>query len=279
MRSDARWRPCATVPGVTPDVQSIRVTELACTPVKGLRLQRRSEVVLDHSGMRDDRRFYLVDQRSRMVNGKQLGALSAVVANYEHERRRLSLTFPTGVVVTGEVVAGARIDVRFFSRPSLGRLVVGPWSEALSEHVGQPVRLVETVKPGRAGVDRGRAGGVSLLSRASLAALAEAAGEAVDARRFRMLVQIDGIAAHEEDDWVGRRVRVGAVLVGVHGHVGRCLVVTRHPETGRVDLPALDVLRGYRSHLATTEPLAFGVYGEVLEPGVVRVGDPVVVAD
>lgn len=265
---------------VTPPNQSIRVTELAATLVKGLRLVCRLEVLLEPSGMRDDRRFYLVDERSRMVNGKQLGALSAVVADYHHDDRRLTLTFPTGAVVTDEVAVGAQIDVRFFSRPSRAWVVRGPWSEALSEHVGQPVRLVETVEPGRAGVDRGRAGGVSLISQASLARLAEAAGKAaVDARRFRMLVQLCGMAAHEEDDWVGRRVRVGAALVGVHGHVGRCLVITRHPETGRVDLPALDLLRDYRAHEDTTEPVAFGIYGEVLEPGVVRVGDPVVLAD
>ncbi len=257
----------------------IRVTELACTPVKGLRLVSRPEVWLERSGVRDDRRFYLIDERSGMVNGKQLGALSAVVANYDHQHRRLTLTFPTGMGVVGEVALGAPIDVRFFSRPAHVRLVLGPWSAALSEHVGQPVRLVETVTPGRAGVDRGRAGGVSLISRASLARLAEAAGEAsVDARRFRMLVQVDGIAAHAEDAWVGGRLRVGTALVRVRGHVGRCLVITRHPETGRVDLPALDLLRDYRAELPTTEPLAFGVYGEVLEPGVVRVGDPVVVA-
>ncbi len=258
--------------------RSIYVTELAVSPVKGLRLVSRAEVWLERSGVRDDRRFFLIDERSRMVNGKQLGALSAVVADYQHDDRRLQLTFPTGARVSAEVVLGVPVDVRFFSRPAQGRLVLGPWSEALSEHVGQPIRLVETLTSGRAGVDRGRAGAVSLISRGSLARLSEAAGEPrVDARRFRMLTQVDGIAAHAEDAWVGKRVRVGTALVGMRGHVGRCLVVTRHPETGRVDLPALDVLRGYRGHLDTTEPLAFGIYGEVLEPGVTRVGDRVVV--
>jgi MOSC domain-containing protein YiiM len=42
-----------------------------------------------------------------------------------------------------------------------------------------------------------------------------------------------------------------------------------------VDLPTLDILRAYRGDLDTTEPLPFGVYGEVLEGGRVAVGDPV----
>jgi uncharacterized protein YcbX len=90
-----------------------------------------------------------------------------------------------------------------------------------------------------------------------------------------MLIEIDGVDAHAEDAWVGSDVRVGQALVRLAGHVGRCLITSQHPETGRVDLPTLDVLRAYRGDVDSTEPLPFGVYGEVLEPGVVRVGDSV----
>jgi MOSC domain-containing protein YiiM len=37
----------------------------------------------------------------------------------------------------------------------------------------------------------------------------------------------------------------------------------------------LDVLRSYRGDEDSTEPLPFGIYGEVLEGGVVRLGDSV----
>lgn len=60
--------------------------------------------------------------------------------------------------------------------------------------------------------------------------------------------------------------------------MGRCIVTTRDPEGEAVDLPTLDLLRSYRAGLARSEPLAFGVYGAVLEPGTVRVGDAVVPA-
>ena len=59
------------------------------------------------------------------------------------------------------------------------------------------------------------------------------------------------------------------------GHVGRCLITTRHPETGVIDVDTLKALATYRRHLGTTEELAFGVYGEVIEPGRVQLGDPV----
>ena len=144
--------------------------------------------------------------------------------------------------------------------------MLGPWSAALSELVGEDLRLVEA--GGRSGIDRGRAGAVSLISRASLARLAAVAGsDRIDARRFRMTVEIDGVDAHGEDGWIGERVRIGGALVRFGGNVGRCLITSRDPDTGVVDLPTLDLLRSYRGGLDTTEPLAFGVYGEVLEGG------------
>ncbi len=250
------------------------VTALAFTPVKGLHVTSVSRLRLGSEGAADDRRFHLVEERGRMFNGKRTGALNTVAAAYDHDASELTLTFAGGEVVTGAVALGEQIDTTFYSRPVRARLVQGPWSAALSELVGQPLRLVEGVD--RSGLDRGRGGAVSLVSQASLEAFAQVAGiEDPCARRFRMLVQIDGVAAHEEDGWIGERVRIGEALVRLRGHVGRCAVTTRHPDSGEVDLATLDLLRSYRGDLDTTEPLAFGVYGEVLEGGSVAVGDAV----
>ena len=52
-----------------------------------------------------------------------------------------------------------------------------------------------------------------MVGSGSVTKLAELAGVGVDARRFRMLVEVSGLAAHAEDGWVGREVRVGDALV------------------------------------------------------------------
>jgi hypothetical protein len=251
------------------------VQALQTTPVKGLRVVARDHVHLTPTGVSEDRRFYLVDDRGRMVNGKHLGMLNEVVANYDHAARTLALSFPDGASVAGPVEHGEQLSTRFYSRPAQAHELRGGFSAALSEHVGRAVRLVEGID--RSGIDRGRGGAVSLVSQASLAALARAAGaDEVDSRRFRMLVIVDGLdEPHEEDTWVGEQVRVGDAIVKMRGHVGRCNITHRHPETGTPDLQTLDLLRGYRAALDTTEPLAFGVYGEVLEPGRIAVGDAV----
>jgi uncharacterized protein YcbX len=79
---------------------------------------------------------------------------------------------------------------------------------------------------------------------------------------------------HEEDGWIGSRVELGEAVVALVGDVGRCVVTTRHPDTGERDLDTLGVLTAYRPE-GRTEPLPFGVHGAVVQSGRVRVGDRV----
>ncbi len=247
----------------------ITVTALSVCPVKGTRLQRTDEVTLGPAGAVGDREFFVADARGRMVNGKVIGELQQVVAR--REESTLSLQLPDGRTVRDEVRLGETIQSAFFSRQRAVRPVLGPFSEALSALAGRPLTLV---RPETSAVDRGTDGAITLISRASLQRLAAEAGQgAVDARRFRMLIEVDGVEAHAEDAWVGREATVGGARVRFQGHVGRCLVTSRDPDSGQIDLPTLDILRGYRDDVRETEPLPFGVYGAVLAGGPVRLGD------
>jgi hypothetical protein len=221
----------------------------------------------------DNRRFFLIDERAHLVNGKRLGILSSVIADYDLDENRLELRFPDGTTVAGGVSEGQTVEAKFFSTGHQGRLIEGPFSDALSAYTGWALRLVHA-DPRLSAVDRGPAGAVSLISDASVERLSSLADESVDPRRFRMLIEASGLGSHEEDSFVGRRVRIGEALVAFEGHVGRCLVTNRDPDTGEVTLPTLRLL-SYRKGLETTEPLAFGVYGAVLEPGIVRLGDAI----
>jgi uncharacterized protein len=251
------------------------VTALATTPIKGLRLLARDELMVTEVGVTDNRCFFLIDERAVMVNGKRIGTLSAVVAHYDSADGRLELQFPDGTSVEDDVRHGEELETQFFSQTLRARLLLGPFAQALSEFAGQKLRLVRA-DPRLSAIDRGPRGAVSLISEASVQHLSGLAGEAVDPRRFRMLIEVTGPAAHEEDSLVGARARIGDALVAIHGHVGRCLITTQQPETGEVNLPTLDLLASYRRGLETTEPLAFGVYGEVLEPGRVKIGDALI---
>jgi hypothetical protein len=253
---------------------AITVCALTTTPVKGMRVSRVESIELGALGARGDRVFCVIDDRGRMVNGKQLGELQTIVPEYDDES--LALTFADGTRVAAALEYGETVQARFFSRPREVRELRGPWSEALSDHLGRALRIVHA----GSAVDRGRAGAASIVSRGSLRRLAATAQrDGLDSRRFRMLIEVSGVDAHEEDGWVGRRVHVSDATLAMHGHVGRCLITSRDPESGDVDLPTLDFLGEYRRDIDSTEPLPFGIYGEVVHGGTVRVGDPVELAD
>ena len=108
-------------------------------------------------------------------------------------RGRLRVGFPDGTRAEGGLEYGDPVDTRFFSRTVTARPLIGPWSDALSEFVGQRVRIVA---PTESAIDRGPEAAASLISRASLRRLAEEAQtDVVDGRRFRMLIEVDGIGA------------------------------------------------------------------------------------
>jgi uncharacterized protein YcbX len=65
---------------------------------------------------------------------------------------------------------------------------------------------------------------------------------------------------------------MGEAVVRVGEQMPRCVITTIDPDTATKDFPTLDVLASYRK-IGTQ--LMFGMYGDVEEPGVVRVGDPV----
>ena len=250
------------------------VIRISVAPVKGLGLVHPAGVMLEHYGVRENRRFHIVDADGRRFNQLRNGALVQIRPEYDADSERLTLRFPDGTVADGEVSVGTEVTTDFYGRPVAGNYVEGPWSAALSEWAGLPLRLVQS-PPGLA-VDRGR-GHVSLISTASLAELGQNGdqGRPVDGRRFRMLFELEGCAPHEEDGWVKRHLRIGEAIVRIRGDVGRCAITTQNPETGEPDLDTLRTIsayRGFTENEAGQRHIPFGVYGEVTEAGRVTIG-------
>jgi hypothetical protein len=122
---------------------------------------------------------------------------------------------------------------------------------------------------------------VTLLGDGSVRALERESGLGpIDARRFRMLIQFTADSAHVEDTWEGLDVEVGTARLRVGGSVPRCAAVTRNPEDGRRDKPIVKAIKAYRGVQATGfgRGVPFGVYADVVQNGVVRVGDVLRVA-
>lgn len=245
------------------------VSTLSITPVKALGLLHPDAVELTDVGVVGNRRYFLVDEAGRLVGGTKHGPLVRVRAEVAGDR--LTLRLPEGGDVVDDVELGDRVTTDFYGRPVEGRLVRGPWAEALSEYVGRPLRVVSAEKD-----DAWDVHPVTLVSLASCARLGDELGAEVDHRRFRMLLTLDGCEAHEEDTWSGRRLRVGDAILRVGGPVPRCAVTTQDPATGVRSLDTLSAIRRYRGvRESDGKSIDFGVYATVEAPGRVRVGDVV----
>ena len=251
-----------------------RVVRISIAPVKSLGLVHPESVDLRSDGVQGDRRFWLVDADGRLFNNKRNGPMMTIRPAWDEAARHLSLSFPDGTQVADTVELGEPVAAELYGRPHPSRRVIGPWEEAISASVGRPLTLLWSES--RA-TDRGLAGGtVSMVSRGSLERLREEAGvdAPVDGRRFRMMFELDGVAAHAEDDWIGSTVKLGSAEIIVNGDVGRCVVTSHDPDRGVTDLDTLGTLALYRPE-GRTEPLPFGVYGAVTTAGRVQVGDTV----
>ena len=256
----------------------MQVTRLSVTPIKGLALDHPQSIEITATGPVGDRVFYLVDAADRLTSISKTGSLVGVSAAWNDSGQLLTLTDAAGgVLISEQISLGAPNVADFFGfRKARGHEVDGAWGQVFSDLAGQPLRLVKADEAnGGRDVEP-----LTLLGSASLDELARQSGlDHVDGRRFRMLIEFDGAAPHEEDSWDGRTLTVGSAVILGGGPVQRCAGTTRNPLTGEVDLRTLTLIGGYRGRQESIfgPGFNFGVYASTITPGRITVGDTLVV--
>ena len=90
----------------------------------------------------------------------------------------------------------------------------------------------------------------------------------VDRRRFRPNILIEGVEGFAEQQWPGRRLRIGEAVIGVKKRRGRCVMTTYDPDTLEQD-PS--VLRRVVEEMGGR----LGLDCYVVHGGRIAVGDPV----
>jgi len=123
---------------------------------------------------------------------------------------------------------------------------------------------------------------VSIINLASVAAIADMVGVAVNPLRFRGNVYVEGLAAWSELDLVGRELVVSPPPRAVKGQAGgiparlkivkrivRCAATNVDPATGIRDLNIPQTLRRHLDHADC------GIYAEVIEGGEIAAGDAI----
>jgi uncharacterized protein len=257
------------------DGAAAHVTHLRTTPVKGFTMQESPALSLTETGVVGDRAFFMVDDADKLLSATRTAAFLPYCSRFDPDRDLLTIGRGDDVLLSEEVTVSEPVRAHFFAdRYATGHVVTGPWGEVLSKIAGRPVRLVRAADP-LGGYDLHR---VSLASEASVSALDDGAnGAPLDGRRFRMTVMIRGLPPFAEDTWQDGLVQLGECVVRVEVPVRRCAAVQKHPDGLESDVDPLLRIKHVRG--ATTSRngrgLHLGVYGEVVRPGLVRVGDAV----
>ena len=247
-----------------PAIESIHLA-----PVKSLALRSVESASITSRGIEGDRRFMILDEAGRAVTQRRLGALARVSADYAPETDALTMAFPNGETVNGRAELGAETATVLWGRVTLGRVVAGDWSAALSEFCGENLTLMKSDAPGACFDEYP----ISLISRATIDRLSGMAGGAMtfEPARFRPTLLISGCAPHEEDSWLGKGLLIGERLrLRPIARDPRCAITTLDPNTGERDFDTLRLILSYRPN---PRAAYLGVYAIVELPGTVKAGD------
>jgi uncharacterized protein YcbX len=258
----------------------VTVAQIGQVFVKATQFLHPDEVEIVKSGIRYDRDFALTEDNDTFVSSKNHGGFFPLKFLFDADSDKLRLEFADGRSVEGPAEgSGLMSKINHAGLRDISVAVVeGPWTEALSAFAGRRIRLVRCVSTGAA-ID---VLPITLVSTGSLRRLEREVGAAVDPARFRAGFVLDNAIEHEEDGWDGRLIRIGAATLKVRSPVPRCAITGFNPVQGVRDQDVMNGLIRYRDKAALPDGMlpgyatpGFATFAEVIEPGIVRVGDPV----
>jgi uncharacterized protein len=225
-----------------------RVEALWRYPVKSMAPEAVERGEVAWHGLAGDRRWAFV-RAGQERNGFPWLTIRDNPALARFQPRLVDAARPDETAVRVRTPAGVDLDVL---------------DPALAAELGAGVRVMK--------LDRGAFDTLplSLITTQTLAGLDALVGRALGVQRFRPNVLVDaGGGDFPEDAWVGATIRIGALRLRVDKRDQRCVVVNVDPTTVERD-PA--ILRA----IGQARQSCLGVYGSVVTPGSIGVGDPVV---
>ena len=231
-----------------PDVTGT-IAEIYRYPVKGLSAEELDRVVLTPGEcLPHDRRFAIALGSTAFdpEHPEWLPKTHFIMLMRDEKLARLQTRFDveSGVLSIAE---GGQVLLRApMSDPEERRLVAEFFTNFLGDAVNRPLRVVSA--PGHAFADARRRPNattdkyVSLINRASIAALEAAMGIPVDPIRFRANIYFGGASAWCEQHWVDSEINLGAARLRVISPITRCAATQVNPVTAERDLDIVAAL-------------------------------------
>lgn len=241
-------------------------------PIKGFTPEKLDHAALVRGGMFPGDRLYAVedgpcgfDPAAPGWIPKQKFTVLAKIAQVA--KARTAFDDATGVLTA---TADGAPDFSGNLTHETGKDAFAAWLTALlGEAADGPLRVIDGL--GHRFLDH-PLGHVSIINLASVRDLEQRIGRPVDPLRFRGNLYVDGWPAWAENDWTGRKVRLGEVETTVFKPIVRCAAPGVDPATAVRDIDVTAELHGLYGHLLC------GIYVQVDAGGTVRAGDQAVAA-
>ena len=260
----------------------MQLSSLYLYPIKSTAPLEVETALVEPRGLRNDRRWMVVDAAGRFITGREMPRLTLVSARPGMHGLSLEAPgMPSLRVPFPE--AGTTVPVVVWKSAVAARPANAAADAWLGEFLQKPVRLVHMdasvtrpmtdvhSQPGDE-VSFADAFPLLLISRAALDGLNARLAKPVSMLRFRPNLVVDGAPAHAEDGW--KRIRVGDVEFDVAKPCTRCVFTTVDPLRGERDADGepLRTLIGYRR---SGDGVTFGQNLIPRSPGALRIGDTV----
>jgi uncharacterized protein len=202
-----------------------------------------------------------------LVNTPGLARLNLA---FDHRAQRLSIALDGQLLIEDALDPAGRGRIA----EATERFVLSLPENPLGPHPERrPLRLIgDGVTPRFQDSSHGQ---ITLHARESIESLARALRrDELDEARFRSNIAVEGIAEWEEQDWIGRKIRIGSVEFEVLRPKVRCLATHANPQTGERDLPLMQTLVRAFQQQEPTFAVALTTAGR---GGEIHVGDTITV--
>jgi uncharacterized protein len=259
-----------------------RVSALFAYPIKSVHGLEFDHLELDEFGPVWDRRWMLVDQNGLFVSQRSDPRLALVRVVL---KQASLLVTAHGIVKALRIpleAKGQRIRVRHITEDESDGVLVDPKADRwFSSLLGRAVRLVwfpnecsrriaPEFVPEKRYTNFNDGFPLLIASQASLDSLNTKLEHPVIWERFRPNIVIDGdLEPHAEDGW--KHIRLGTLELQILKPCARCAIIMTNPETGVLEREPMRTLATYRT---VQGKVMFAQNTIHLEPGTIRVGDP-----
>lgn len=244
----------------------ITLSGITIYPVKGMHRVEVEEAVVEMIGLRNDRRWMVVDENDLFRSQRNTPKLAQFQPEIVDSRLFIHFRGETLEVPDGEV----RREVTVWKRQVLAHDADDKVAAWLTDRLEAPSRLVRMPIDGDHSVSFADGYPLLLANEASLEDLNANLDQPVPMTRFRPNVTVAGAKAWAEDDWP--ELTIGEVRFQNPKMCARCLVTTLDPETG--ESTGQEPLRTLGQIRLIDGKAMFATNLVPLNEGRIRIGDP-----